>query len=331
MSAEWKFGLTILLIAAATAGGWLCRRTGLLREELARPMMTALAVGGYAPVGFLAIWGIRVTAMDVWLPVLGFVQYAMLALLGVAVAGKLLPTLQGRGEADEVRQDVGMFGCACGFGNHGFTMAGFVVYLLAGDEGLGHSTIYAMYTFFALVVVSYSIARHYAGHVDRGTGLGKLLLGSVFNWRSVSMPVFITAIVLSAAGVPRPTWVAESGIIDWLMAGLIGVAYFVIGLRLHLSDLGHTVRLLGLLVVMRHGVALLLGVGLVWAASLTPWGPTGVNRMILLIQSSVPMAVLNVSVANMFHLSPRKASTLFVLNSALYLAFGVPVILGIWG
>lgn len=331
MSPEWKFAMTILVIAAATTAGWLARRTGLLREELAKPLMTALAVAGYAPVGFLAIWGIRVTAADLWLPMIGFVQYAALALLGIALAGKLLPRLHRSDDEDSPREETGMFGCACGFGNHGFTMAGFVVYLIAGDEGLGHSTIYAMYTFFALVLVSYSIARHYAGHVRAGTGLGRLLLGSIFNWRSISMPVFLTAITLSAFGVPRPDFVADYHVIDWLMVPLIALAYFVIGLRLHLSGMRRVLGLLGLLLVMRHGVALLLGIGLLAAASLTPWPPTGINRMILLIQASVPMAVLNVSVANMFGLAPRKASTLFVLNSAIYLAVGVPIILALWG
>ena len=64
MQAEMKFILTIGLIAAATAAGYLSRRFGLLREGLARPIMTVMMVAGYPLVGFLTIWKIRLQPSD---------------------------------------------------------------------------------------------------------------------------------------------------------------------------------------------------------------------------------------------------------------------------
>ena len=82
---------------------------------------------------------------------------------------------------------------------------------------------------------------------------------------------------------------------------------------------------------VRHAGGLALGWCLYGLTLLTPWPLEDLPRLVFLIQSSVPMGVANVAVANMFNLHPSKASALFAVSSGAYLAVGLPVILLLFG
>ena len=122
-----KFLLTVGLVVASTMMGYLARRRGWVPERAARWLMTGVVVFGYSPVSFCSIWSIQPKAADSWLPVLGGVQVVLMAMFGM-LAGRWL----GREKAD-----CGLLGMAGAVGNTGFTMGGFVIYLLFGVEGDG--------------------------------------------------------------------------------------------------------------------------------------------------------------------------------------------------
>ncbi|MDP7163196.1 MAG: hypothetical protein QF577_01100 [Phycisphaerae bacterium] len=315
-----KFILTIGLIASATAAGYLSRRFGLFREGLARPIMTVVMVAGYPLVGFLTIWKVRLQPSDAWLPVLGAAQATLQAMIALLIGRRLFRD----------REERGLFGFACGIGNHGITMAGFVIFLLAGEEGLGYSTVYATYTYVALVLLSYSIARHYSSGAPQRS-LGRLLVGSLLNWRSVGLPVCVAAIVVSACGVPRPTVFSEYHVVDVLMYLLVFTAYFSIGLRLHAAHVLKIKRMILGTLAVRHLGGAVLGLGLLSLTLLIGWPLTGLGRTVFLVQSSVPMGVFGVGVANMFYIKPRQASLLFVVTSLVYLVVGLPIVLWLFG
>jgi len=52
---------------------------------------------------------------------------------------------------------------------------------------------------------------------------------------------------------------------------------------------------------------------------------------VFVIQASVPIGVMGVAVANMFHIKPQQASALFIVSSVAYLAMGIPLVLWIFG
>jgi predicted permease len=311
-----KCVIPIAVIVASTALGYLARRLGWLAERRSRTIMTGVTTVGYPAVGFLAIWAVHeVSPADVWLPVLGGLQAAGLALLALLVGVKLF--------AD--RQERGLFGLACGVGNHGVTMVGLVVFLLMGEQGLGYSTVFCIYTFFALVLLHYAIGRHYAPDAIRQP-LWRLLLASLLDWRSIGLPVCLTAVLLVALGVERPAWIGRAHLTEVLMYLVIIAAYISIGLRLHVGRLGGIGRLVGASMLIRHGLGLAMGLSLLALARLSPWPPEGLTRNVLILQSFAPMGVFGVVAANLFDLHPRRASALFVLDSLFYLLVALPII-----
>ena len=313
--------LTIFaLIAAAMAAGYCARRMGLLRESAARVIMTLVATIGYPPVGFLAIWNLKLQASDAVLPVAGALQAACMMMLGLAV---------GRVIAKD-RAEAGLFGLASGLANHGATLGGFVILLLFGEVGLARSSVYVLMFWPVVVLLGYPIARCRADGASR-TPLWRLYVRNLLDVRSIGLLTGAAGILLSSFGVPRPEFIGRYGIVDIMVFVLVPVAYFAIGLRLHVSHVRQTWRLIAGLSVMRFGVSLGVGACILAATRLTPWPLTGLSRDVLIIQSFVPTAVLVVAIANMFDLRPRTASVLFVANTLIYLVLVLPWVLWAMG
>jgi predicted permease len=319
MDIVFKLILTVGLIALATGAGYLSRRTKLVPERAATWLMTATIAFGYSVVSFLAIWGMKLHLADAWLPAMAAVHIVLMGGVALLVARPFIRD----------RERLGVFGIASALGNTGFTMGGFVIYILFHEPGLALVSILGLMWMPVLVLLVYPTTRHFAG--DRGGGsLGRLILRSIFDYRSIGLPVSLVAIGLSLGGVPRPDWITHIHAVDIMIFLITAAAYFSIGLRLHLSDIATMKRLLPALAGMRFLIGPALGLGLVALTHLTPWPLTGLRRDVLLIETCVPTAVTLVAVANMFSLRPRDASILFVVNTVMYLAIVLPVVLWVF-
>jgi predicted permease len=283
-------------------------------------MMTFIAVFGYTAVGFLSIWQLSPRASDFWLPALAAVHVIVMTALGLSA---------GRGFA-RGRSQTGLLGIACGAGNNGLTMGGFIIYMLYGESGLGMVTIYSLAWMPMTVLLFYPIARHFAAG-GPPVPLARLMFRSIFDWRSIGLPVSLLGLALAWMGVPRPAVVGESHIVDILMFMVNAIAYMAIGLRLHATDILSLKRAIAGLAAMRFGAGLLVGLGLAALTLLTPWPLEGLALNVFVIEAFVPTAVTMVAVANMFNLLPRQASAMFIVNTAMYLLLVLPVVLWFFG
>ncbi len=320
MTVELRFALSLGLIFLSTFLGYFARKRNLLPEAFAGRIMTVVAVVGYPVVGFMAIWQISLEWSNIWLPILGGLQATITALLALWLAKKLFPD----------RAEQGIIGISCGIGNHGVTMAGFVVYLLFGDKGLGINIIYAMYTFFALVLLSYTIAQAYGENVTRKPIL-RMMLDNLLHWRAMGLYACLVAILLTSFNVPAPTAIKSFYLLDISIYMVIAMAYFSIGLRLHLPHISELKKAIISVLVIRHVVGLLIGAVLVGVTFLTPWPLSGLSLKVFIIQSSVSVGVLGVATANMFNIKPEEASAIFVVSSLVYLLAGIPLVMWIFG
>ena len=127
--------------------------------------------------------------------------------------------------------------------------------------------------------------------------------------------------------VEYPPVLRDWRVMDVLMWGSTSLAYFGIGMRLHVSHVWGFRKGLALLAVARFAVAGAVGVGLCLLADLTPWPLAGTARSVFVMQTFVPTAVTMVAMANMFRLRPAQASILFVLNTFMYVILVLPFVL----
>ncbi len=310
----------VLLVTLPLAAGYLVRRRRWLGEGFAEKAMALIVALGYPTGGFFAIWGMGLEWSDFWLPGLGVVQVGTMAAVGIGL-GRLVT----RDEATR-----GLIALGSALGNSGFTMGGLILYQLYGAEGLGLMSIYCLMWTPVTVLLTYPIARHYAPGQPR-RALGPLILRSVFDWRSVGLPMLLTAAWLSLAGVPMPQAVGELHLVDAIVYVVTITAYFCIGLRLHVGRFRRAGRLIAAVAASRFGIAAGVGCLLACGTQLTPWPLDETGRSVIVIEACVPTAVTMVGVANMFGVKPRDASLLFVVNTLMYLALVLPVILLIYG
>lgn len=316
MSPELNFAITVTLMAASTLAGYLARRLGGLQEKLAEPLMTLVMVAGYSSAGLLTIWALQLKLTNLWLPTLAAAQVIVMVVAGLAI-GRLIA---------RDRAEIGLFGIATSMGNTGFTMGAFIVYRIYGDEGLGLASILCLMWMPLLVLVLFPIARAFSPHRPEES-LGQLIFRSIFSWRSIGLPISLTGVVLSLCGVARPQVISHWHIVDILVFTITPVAFFSIGLRLHLGSVWRYRRSILGLAVTRFGLAACVGLALAWATRMTAFPLEGLAWNVFIIEAFVPTAVSMVVIANMFHLHPAQGSVLFVANSALYLLCVLPVVM----
>ncbi len=219
-----KFVLTTALILVSGAAGYGCHRRGWLGEIAARRIMTFVAVAGYPSVGALSIWGMALKTSDLVLPILAMLHMVLMTFLGVPLARLVTRD----------RAETGLFAIATGSGNNGFTMGAFVLFLLYGEAGMGLGNLYIVLIIPGLVVFLYPMAHHYATMEPAGS-MAKLVSRSLFDWRSIGLPVIIAAIIASLWRIPRPEWIGACRVVDVLAYSITPVAFFGVGLRLRLT------------------------------------------------------------------------------------------------
>lgn len=309
--------ITAALVIGGMSGGYACRRMKLLGERTASTLMMTVAVFGYPLVSLLGIWATKLSGVDFWLPLQAVIHMVIMAFLGLVIA-----RLMGLSKPRR-----GLFSIASALGNTGVTLGAFVCYFLFGDAGLGLSNIYGLLFGPLVVLLIYPIARR---HSTSGPGdpLGRMLVRNLLDWRSIALPVSLAGIGLSLAGVPRPQFVADFHIMDGLVWTINAAVYFAIGLRLHGEFIWPMRWTLLALAFLRFILAGAVGIGLLAITWLTPWAvPWRISGEVMVIQSFVSMAVTTVAVASMFHLKPRQASTMFVVNTVMYLVIVLPIVL----
>jgi len=316
MSVIVKFAVAVSLIVVSTATGYLARRARFLPERAAEPILTYGNIIGSPIVGMLSVWGLAINPGDYFLIAAGVAQIVIMAFVGLAV-GRL---------ATANRSKVGLMGMFAAAGNCGFTMGGFIIYMLYGEYGLGLVGIYTLLWFPAAVVVLYPIARRYSCR-SAAMSLPRLVLRSIFDWRSIGVLFILAGIGLSAMGIKRPEAVARFRITDILMFVLTSVSYFAIGLRLHAGYILIARKLILALGAARFLIGPLVGFGLAAMTYLTAWPMDPVSRNVIVIQACVPAAITVVAIANMFRIQARQASALFVANTVLYLVLVLPVVM----
>jgi predicted permease len=255
---------------------------------------------------FWSVWGLTLERQLAVLPAAGLV----LVLLGLAAGTGAAAAL---GLAGSGRPT---FIISASLANHGFTLGGFICYLLLGETGLGYSFIFISYfmPFVFLFVFPYARAAS----------------GVPLTWKSVfsdyvlslqNMPLLalIAALGMNALGIGRA---AVYFPVDLLLLISIALYYFSLGISFNPSD----IRALKRETVVLACIKFLVVPGLLYAA-LSFFPLTEMLRSVIIIQSFMPAAIYSVVSAVLFNLDTKMASGLFISNTLVFLLLVLPLVL----
>ena len=303
MSFTAKFFLFQTMILVPFVSGYLTKRRYGNPETFTKRLIRLNLIVVEPLIVLWSIWGLTLKTDLAFLPLAGL----LMVLCGLFLGTYLVPLLKHSGRAR------GSFIISASIANHGFTMGGFLCYIFLGEKGLGLSFIFITYFIPYLFLVIFPYARLVA------TGERyKMLFVSNFLLNPQNMPLYaiIAAILLRVMGFERPRIFFP---IDLLLMLSIAVYYFALGVNFLIRDLFAFNRDNLLLCSIRFLLVPLITMLILTAVHLDPD-----VEAVILIESCMPVAVYSVMSSVLFDLDAKRASSMFVFNTIVFLAVVFP-------
>jgi predicted permease len=317
-----QFTIFCVFNALCLAAGYGARRRNLLGEHVARPIHYVTVSVIWGGVALLSIWKLPPERANLWL-------IAIEPLLVIIPAFAVIPVARWMGCNNK---QTGVLATSAGLGNLGFTLGAYLCYTLldgpetSGDAALAYAVAQVNLMAMAGVLALYPLARHFGESPTHDQSVTRLIVTSFFDFRALMVHCAILGCVLAYMNVPFPAVIEKVYAIDILfyLGGFGG--YFAIGLRLRLGDTRRYLREHALLAAVKFAGIPLLSLGILALMNLTPVPLAPLGQKVVLVEAFMPMAIQGVMIANLFHLDGRMASTLWVVNTALFVLLPLPVI-----
>lgn len=253
-----------------------------------------------------SIWGLNLTAELFLLPLAGVLMVTAGMIMGIVLASVM--RLESHSRAT--------FIISSSLANHGFTMGGFLCYLFLGEKGLGLSFIFIAYfmPFIFLVIFPYARLAQSGAHL-RPSFIKDFLVSP----QNMPLYAIMAAIFLKLCGIERPAIFFPT---DALLMISIGLYYFTLGINFTIGDLNAFNRDNMLLCAVRFIAVPALAVIVLARVHLDP-----ATEAVILIESFMPAAVYSVMSAVLFSLDIKRAASLFVFNTVVFLAGVLPCLI----
>lgn len=306
MPLKIKFIIFQLIIILPFITGYLSRRFIKDREYTAKKIIRVNLLSIEPLIVLWSIWGLSLSFDQIFLPLSG---------LGLAIAGFLigLITVHLTNREHKSRKT---YLISSSLANHGFTMGGLICFLIAGERGLGLSSIFLLYFLPYTFIFIFSYAR---------TNTSKKLfsvvgsIGNFLNLQNMPLHAVLTALILHLAGFKRPDIEFP---IDTLLIISISMYYFTLGLNFSFGNFRSTGKEQILLALTKFIILPALTFIILNFTRMDPEIKT-----IIFIESFMPAAVYSVVTSLLFDLDSKLASSLFFVNTIIFLLVVLPVLL----
>jgi len=301
-----RFILFQLAIIAPFSLGYCTKQRHVRRENLTKGLIRLNLTVIEPVLVFWSIWGLEMNRELWFLPLAG----VLMVLAGLAI-GVLMARIRGL----ETRSRAS-FIISSSLANHGFTMGGFLCYLVLGEKGLALSFIFISYFMPFIFLVIFPYARL----AQAADGLRPAFIKDfILNPQNLPLYALAAAIVLRLHGCVRPAVPFPT---DLLLMASISLYYFTLGINFTVQDLWAFNLDNFLLCLVRF---LMIPAVTLMVLTLTPLD--GGVETVILIESFMPAAVYSVMTSVLFDLDARRASSLFVFNTVVFLGLVLPGLL----
>ncbi len=305
MSVIGKFLIFQAALIIPFAAGYACRRFLPQAESFTRRLIRLNLVFIEPVIVFWSVWGLSLQLDLLLLPAAGLALVLLGLLLGFGAARSL--KLSGGGRPT--------FIISSSLANHGFTLGGFVCYLMLGEKGLGYSFIFISYfmPFIFLFVFPYARAASGVSMTWRN-----VLVEYVLNLQNMPLFALFAALGMHFIGMKRS---AIAFPVEILLLVSIAVYYFSLGINFSTGDLRAAIREGTVLAVIKF---IIVPAAACLALYFLP--AAGPVKSVILIQSFMPAAIYSVVSAVLFKLDVKMASGLFVANTVVFLLVVLPLL-----
>lgn len=297
------FVFQIVIIVPFFAGFVLRRR--IADPELFTRRLLQLNIILIEPlIVFWCVWGLKLSRSLLLMPIAGL-GLAVFGLIGGII---ILPLL------GLPKQQTITFLMSATLSNHGFTMGGFLCYLFLGEQGLSLSIVMVLYFvpylygFIFLILKIVTRVKHHGG----------ILREYILDTRNMPLAALTFAALVQGIGIERPTVEFP---VDILLALSIGLYYLTVGMNVVRTEFRLLLRYHVFLAAIKF---IAVPAAVAGVLSIIPIEQS--MKAVILLQSYMPSAVYSVVTAVLFRLNVPLASSLFVVNTALFLGVVLPLI-----
>ncbi|MCB1307351.1 MAG: hypothetical protein KDK30_04185 [Leptospiraceae bacterium] len=352
--------LQIFIIIPFVCGSWL--RGHLLNPDIWNKRLIRFTLISLEPLfAIWVVWGLELNRNHILLPPAGFVL-VLLGLLGGFLILKLLPTESGPdgysvNESNEPKSDSIAseknhrltFYISSSLSNHGFTLGGFLCFLLLGEEGLALSYIMLVYFYPYVFLVVFPLARLSGQQPESDLIAADLtpeetrlrrrrkIREAFLSWNHLPLYGALLALALRAMGFERPQYdrQMEERVLESMLFVAVVLYYFSLGLAFSAGAFwryrGDLLRLclVKFLFVPIVVWLVLFGIDAIWSVSASV-------ANVILIEAVTPAAIYSVIAAVLYGLKRELAASLFVGSTVIFLILIVPFLyvlrsLYLWG
>jgi len=307
MSISSQFIIFQALIIGPFIIGMLTKRFIASPEQLARRIVL-INLCMFDPIIILwTVWGLQISKALIYLPLSGLciVIFGFFAGCLFAWPFKLTP------------KSHGTFVITASLSNHGFTLGGYICYLLIGEQGLALSYIFLLYFVFYLFLFIFPYARWIQASEEK-ISTKQFIISSLINVRNIPLYTTLFAIMLKKCQILRPPIDIN---IEYFLLISISIYYFSLGLTYSITQQISYKKPHIVLIIIKFMISPLIA----WVLTiLLPLDAT--MQSVVMIESFMPVAILSVVVSIIFDLDTRMASNLFVWNTIVFLLFIFPLI-----
>jgi len=291
-----RLSLGIGLFVGSLALGWALRRRGWLTELQAKRVIR-VTMRWLSPVVLcLSFWRLHFAGAHLaWLPVIGF----------AVSSSTLLPAWWYARRAQLSAPQTGSFLTCALFSNLGFFGA-LIAFALYGEAAYGLAMLYLVFFSPSFYLLGFAIAKRFGQDRHPATAGAE----PMEELRLYPFLGLLTGVVLNLAHVPRPA-ICEP--INRLLIPIDTAIYLTaVGTHLHVESLGPRWRACLAMSAIKFCYSPLLGWALVSLAHLE-----GLPRFIVLLQTSMPVAISPLMLTMLFGLDRRLATALFLMTTCL--------------
>lgn len=304
MSALFKFILFQTAVLAPFITGWVCRKKFSAAETATRKILNANIILVEPLIVIWCIWDLRFSPDLALLPAAGL----YLVILGLIAGVAFGPVIRTSG----IRKQT--FLVSASLANHGFTMGGFLCYFFLGEQGLGLSILLVLYFIPYVYGFIFPAARKASGQSGVAAGYLKNI---VTDPRSLPLFAMILAVFFNVSGIKRPDIYFP---VETLL--LFSIALYYLSLGINFSGL--EIRAFKKEHLCLAAVKFVI-VPLITFLLLRLIDPPAPVSAVIMIQAFMPAAIFSVVVSVLFKMDAKMASSLFVLNTLIFLLVILPV------
>ncbi|MFC1671339.1 hypothetical protein ACFL20_13180 [Spirochaetota bacterium] len=305
ISIEIKFIIFQLLIITPFVIGLLVRKRILNPPGLSKKLIRINLFVNEPVIIIWSVWGLFLKKELSVLPLTGLFMVSLGFVLGRVITRFL--NLDNKSKTT--------FTVCSSISNHGFTLGAFLCYLLVGEVGLGLSSVFILY--FTPFVFGFLFP--YVQLKDRAKKIDlKKIKEMVLTPQNLPLLSVIIAFTLHGIGIPRPQIFFP---IEIFLIILCIIYYFTLGINFEFCNI-KSIKSRHLLIAAVKFLAIPVAVYFIMGFS----NIDNNMKSVVFIQSFMPAGIYTVVTSILFDLNHKLASSLFIVNTALFIVLILPLL-----